>query len=84
MAKREQPVAVCTKCSSVSRRMEQINQRCSEKISGKPCEGVYESMLRPDDWKECHRCGATGRTDTERCIACNGEGWICVRVRGRV
>ncbi len=81
MARREKPVAVCTKCSSVSRRVEQINQRCGEKISGKWCEGEYESMLGTGDWKECHRCSATGRTDTERCIACNGEGWICVRIR---
>jgi len=81
MAKREQPVAECTRCHSVSRRMEQINERCSEQISGKRCEGGYRSMLRPDDWKECHRCSTTGLVYTERCIECNGEGWICVRGR---
>ncbi len=81
MAKREQPVAECRECRSVSRRMEQINLRCSEQISGKLCKGYYRSMLGPGDWKECHRCSATGRTDTERCIECTGEGWICVRGR---
>jgi len=81
MAKREQPVAVCTYCPSVSRRKEQINQICSEKIRGKPCNGIYKSMLGPGDWRECHGCSATGLVETERCIVCTGEGWICVRGR---
>ncbi len=81
MAKREQPVAVCTYCPSVSRRKEEINHICSEKIRGKPCNGIYKSVLGPGDWRECHRCSTTGLVDTERCIVCTGEGWICVRGR---
>ena len=45
MAKREQPVAECTKCRSVSRRMEQINLRCSEQISGKLCKRGMTGLL---------------------------------------
>jgi len=81
MAKREQPVAECTECRSVSRRIDQLNLGCSEQISGKRCKGFYRSILGPGDWRECHGCSATGLVDTERCIECTGEGWICVRIR---
>lgn len=77
--KQPQPVAVCTKCGAYSRRVEVINQQCSERPGGKRCKGVWGSALNYNDWAECPTCEATGREAGNRCSQCDGFGWIYVR-----
>lgn len=77
--KREKPVAVCTRCGAYSRRVEVINQRCSNVYGRKRCKGVWGSALNYNDWEECPTCEATGRESSGRCSQCDGFAWIYVR-----
>ena len=76
--KRSTPVAMCTRCGAVTRNVSQFNERCHLRFN-KKCQGVFRSMVRPDDWKECPSCAATGKGESGLCLSCKGEGWINIR-----
>ncbi len=78
MEQRPLPVAICTRCGKRTTSAEFINQRCGNRVNGKRCDGIYGSALKPDDWKPCHYCGGSGHTG-EKCVACNGSGWLYQR-----
>jgi len=73
--KRGKPDAVCTACGAYGRNVVMNeDHRCSPRK-----RGAWRSMLHPDDWKECDRCGGTGRRAGQRCDGCAGEGWHIAR-----
>lgn len=76
------PVAVCTRCGSVSYAANLINGQCGQVVAGKRCVGVNGSALNADDWKQCNACAGAGNTGTTRCGRCDGAGWLYARNRG--
>ncbi len=77
--KKEQPVAICMKCGEYSRSLGHINEKCSNYIDGKQCRGTFKSVLNNNDWKECQKCSGFGNINKQKCISCNGEGWLYMR-----
>jgi len=76
-----QPVAVCTRCGTVSYSMDQINGQCAQVTAGKRCTGVNGRALSGTDWEACPACVATGTKNEKRCGQCDGAGWLYVRKR---
>ena len=81
---RPKPVAVCTRCGTVSYALNLINGQCAQTVAGKRCIGVNGSALNADDWKQCAACAGTGSIQTTRCGPCDGTGWLCAHSRGRL
>ena len=73
---RLKPVAVCTRCGSVSYETKLINGQCGQIVAGMRCVGVNGSALNADDWKQCEGCAGTGNIGTTRCGRCDGAGWL--------
>ena len=83
LTKKPQPVAVCTRCGSVSYSTAQINGRCSQMTAGTRCTGVIGSAMNKTEWEECPACVGTGDVNTKRCGQCDGAGWRFIGNRKR-
>lgn len=75
------PAARCPACGHVTRDHELVHRRCERMLDGARCRGVIAATLSYDDWRACPACEATGRRESARCGACEGDGWIYVPSR---
>lgn len=75
VAKKPAPVGVCKTCGGITYRRESINQRCGRSPRGQRCTGTISNASRPNMWKPCTACGATGKLDAGLCPYCRGIGW---------
>lgn len=67
------PIAVCTKCGKYTSHAPSINNRCSNQINGKRCQGIFSSAISNSDWEKCPSCSGSG------CDNCQKFGVVFVR-----
>jgi hypothetical protein len=81
--RKQQPVAVCTQCGAFGYTVRYIGERCGKPNGGRRCMGVRGRATEGANWKECPKCGATGRQDGKECSMCLGSGWLYVHATAR-